>query len=240
VTTGDFPEYSVKETKDAVTSRRALSAEQVKALDEIIWGLADDPRDFEPLSRETRTGQLVYRHPTLGIEVVYSLDAEKKVLYFFHFSAPLPPRQTIFISYSRADIEWLHLLRKFLVVLEREGIIKFWDDSSIKAGEPWEHSIRQALDASCAAVLLVSQDFLTSKFITTYELPRLLADAERVGKKIFWIPVSPSTVFESNKEITVFEALCEDPSISLEELPETQRKKLLVQACQRLRSSLNW
>jgi hypothetical protein len=47
-------------------------------------------------------------------------------------------------------------------------------------------------------------------------------------------------VFESNKEITVFEALCEDPSISLEELPETQRKKLLVQACQRLRSSLNW
>jgi hypothetical protein len=236
----DFPEYSVKETKYAVASRRVLSAEQVKTLDEVIWNLADNPQDFEPLSRPTSAGQLVYKHPTLGIELVYSVDAEKKVLYFFHFSAPLPPRQTIFISYSRQDVEWLRLLRKFLGVLEREGIIKFWDDSSIKPGEPWEESIRQALDAACAAVLLVSQDFLTSKFITTYELPRLLSDAEREGKKIFWIPVSPSTVFESNKEITVFQSLTDDPSTSLEELPEPQRKRLLVQASQKLRSALDW
>jgi TIR domain len=236
----DFPEYSVKETKYAVASRRVLSAEQVKTLDEVIWNLADNPHDFEPLSRPTSAGQLVYKHPTLGIELVYSVDAEKKVLYFFHFSAPLPPRQTIFISYSRQDVEWLRLLRKFLGVLEREGVIKFWDDSSIKPGEPWEESIRQALDAACAAVLLVSQDFLTSKFITTYELPRLLSDAEREGKKIFWIPVSPSTVFESNKEITIFQSLTDDPNTSLEELTEPQRKRLLVQACQKLRSALDW
>ena len=236
----DFPEYAVKETKGAVSSRHKLSAEQLKGLDEIIWSLADAPDHFEPLSTLSSLGQFVYKHPTLGIEVTYSVDVSQKVLYFYHFSAPLPPRQTIFISYSREDVEWLRLLRKFLIVLEREDIVRFWDDSSIKPGEPWEESIRKALDTSCAAVLLVSQDFLTSKFITTYELPRLLSDAKREGKKIFWVPVSPSTVFESNKEITVFESLTDDPRISLEELPEPQRKKLLVLASQKLRGALNW
>jgi hypothetical protein len=91
-----------------------------------------------------------------------------------------------------------------------------------------------------AVVLLVSQDFLVSKFITTYELPRLLSDAQQEGKKIFWIPVSPSTVFESNNEITVFQSLMENPNISLEELPEPQQKRLLVQVAQRLRGALDW
>ena len=240
MTGSDFPEYSVKETKGATTSKRALSAEQLKALDEIIWSLADDPLQFEPLSRTSSSGQLVYKHPASNIEVTYSVDVAKKVVYFYLFSAPLRPRQTIFISYSREDVEWLKLLRKFLGVLEREGVISFWDDSAIKPGERWEESIRQALDAACAAVLLVSQDFLASEFITRYELPRLLSDAEREGKKIFWIPISPSTVFESNREITVFEALTDDPNITLEELPEPQRKRQLVQVAQRLRGALNW
>jgi TIR domain len=231
----DFPEYAVKETKFAVGSRRKLSAEQVKTLDEMIWNLADNPQQFEPLSRRTSTGQLSYKHPVLGIEVVYSVDVDKKVVYFFLFSAPLPPRQTIFISYSREDVEWLRLVRKFLGVLEQEGVITFWDDSAIKPGEPWEESIRKALDTACAALLLVSQDFLTSKFITTYELPRLLSDAKREGKKIFWIPLSSSTV---SREITAFESLIDDPDTPLEDLSEPQRKKVLVQAYQRLRGAM--
>jgi hypothetical protein len=126
-------------------------------------------------------------------------------------------------------------VRKFLGVLEQEGVITFWDDSAIKPGEPWEESIRKALDTACAALLLVSQDFLTSKFITTYELPRLLSDAKREGKKIFWIPLSTSTV---TREITDFESLIDDPDTPLEDLSESQRKKVLVQAYQRLRGAM--
>jgi len=231
----DFPEYATKENKFAVASRRKLSAEQVKALDEIVWNLADNPQQFEALSTPTDTGQLKYKHPVSGIEVVYSVDVDKKIVQFFLFSAPLPPRQTIFISYSREDVEWLRLVRKFLGVLEQDGVITFWDDSAIKPGEPWEESIRKALDSACAALLLVSQDFLTSKFITTYELPRLLSDAKREGKKIFWIPLSTSTV---THEITDFESLIDDPDTPLEDLSEPQRKKVLVQAYQRLRVAM--
>ena len=234
----EFPAYAVKQTRMAVASRLKLSAEQSKALDDIVWRLADDPQFFVPLSVKTRTGQSLYKDPASSIELVYSVDVAKKVVYLYHFSAPLPARQTIFISYSREDAQWLQLLRKFLNVLEREGVITFWDDSSIKAGDPWEESIRKALDNACAAVLLVSQDFLTSKFITTYELPRLLSDAAQVGKKIFWIQVSPSTVFESHQEITAFESLADDPAISLEELPEPQQKRLLVRVSERLREAM--
>jgi hypothetical protein len=235
----DFPDYAVKETKVAVSSRRGFSAEQIKILDEIMWSLAENPQQFEPLSTRTGTGQLVYRHPTLQIELTYSVDVDKKVLYFFHFSAPLPPRQTIFISYSREDATWLRMVRKFLDVLEKEGVISFWDDSAIKPGEPWEESIRKALDCACAAVLLVSQDFLASKFITAYELPRILSDARREGKKIFWIPVRASTVFDSYPEIAGFQALTDDPeNVSLADLPAPLQEKALVQVYRKLRGAL--
>ena len=231
----DFPEYAFREHKDAASSRSRFSPEQLKVLNDIIRSMAEDPKQFEPVSRRTSMGQLVYKHPVVAIELTYSIDADRKVLSFFHFSAPLPPRQTIFISYSRQDLEWLKLVRKFLGVLEQQGLIAFWDDSAIKPGEPWEQSIRKALESACAALLLVSQDFLTSKFITTYELPRILSDASREGKKVFWIPLSPSTVTE---EITGFESLIDDPNTSLEDLPEPQRKRVLVRAYQRLREAM--
>ena len=234
----DFPEYSAKETEHALASRKGFTAEQLKVLDELRWKLTQEPGPFEVVSTRTIKGQLVYRHPEPPIELTFSVDPARKVVYFYHFSAPLPPRQTIFISYSRQDVAWLKMLRKFLGVLEREGVIAFWDDGKIKPGEPWEDSIKSALESACAAVLLVSQDFLVSEFISTVELPKLLSDAVGRGKRIFWIPVSPSTVFESAPEITVFESLCEDPSVSLEELPEPQQKKVLVQAYQRLREAM--
>jgi hypothetical protein len=232
-------EYAIKESRGAIESRRSLSAEQRRVLDEVLWDLADNPLQFESVSMSTGTGQMVYKHPTQAIEVTYSVDTAKKILFLYHFAAPLPPRQTIFISYSHQDIDWVQLLRKYLGVVEREGLISFWDDSSIQPGELWEDSFRGALDAAVAVVLLVSQNYLTSKFITTYELPRLLSDRKREGKKVFWIPIRPSTVFESNREITVFQALTDDPNVSLEELTEPQRNRQLVQVARRIRGALS-
>lgn len=234
----DFPEYAVKETKDAIASRQNFTGDQIKALDEIRWNLASDPSYFAPLSSTSPGGQLLYRDPAVGVEVLYRVDFIEKIVYLFHFSAPMAPRRTVFISYSHRDSEWLELFRKFLGVLENAGIIKFWDDSSIKPGEPWEDAIRRALDTACAAVLLVSQDFLVSKFITTYELPRILSDAQRQGKKVFWLQVSPSTVFNSHKEITVFQSLTENPKISLAELKPIRRQKLLVEISEKLQEAL--
>jgi hypothetical protein len=95
----------------------------------------------------------------------------------------------VFISYSHADAEWLEKLKKFLKPLENEDKIKIWDDKEIKPGDQWEEEIEKSISAAKAAVLLVTQDFLTSKFISENELPLLLAGANERGVEIFWIAV---------------------------------------------------
>jgi len=94
---------------------------------------------------------------------------------------------SIFISYSHADTEQESELCKFLQPLERKGLIEFWDDRKIKPGEDWKQEIDQALAATRTAVLLVTQDFLNSKFITEQELPYLLA--KHKNKEITLLPV---------------------------------------------------
>jgi hypothetical protein len=237
----DFTEFAIKETREALKARHALPPELQKLLDKIMWELADDPERYpERTSSLGRAGSVfLYRHPHPALEITFEVDREKQVVYFFHFVAPaLPARQTVFISYSHKDQKWIVLLKKFLGVLEQEGVLKLWDDSAIKAGERWEDSIREALDSARAAVLLVSQDFLVSDFVTKCELPRLLAAAERDGKRIFWIPVSPSTVFETHKEITSFQSPLADPRVSLRELRKADRERALVQVSRRVAEAL--
>jgi hypothetical protein len=123
----------------------------------------------------------------------------------------------------------------FLTVLEQEGVIKFWDDEQLKPGQLWEEEIKQVLDSAAAGVLLVSQDFLVSKFIKEKELPKLLEGAQKEGKKIFWAPLSPSTVFESHEHITKYQSLLPDPRTSLEERSEADQKKALVEMSKLLR-----
>ncbi len=93
-------------------------------------------------------------------------------------------RTRVFICYSHADRDSLERLRVFLRQLEREGLIDRWDDGIIKPGQKWREQISKAIDSSKVAVLLISQDFLSSEFITTDELPRVLAKAEGEGMVI--------------------------------------------------------
>lgn len=46
-------------------------------------------------------------------------------------------RSGIFICYSRRDAKALDQLRPFLRPLQRRGLIDFWDDTSLEAGDDW-------------------------------------------------------------------------------------------------------
>src|SRR6185295_8151356 len=84
-------------------------------------------------------------------------------------------RTTIFISYSHHDLEWLTRLQVHLAPLEREYGIEVWDDTRIEAGSIWQESISRSLTSARVAVILVSADFLASRFIALNELPPLLS-----------------------------------------------------------------
>ena len=115
-------------------------------------------------------------------------------------------RNQVFISYSHADVAWLKRLQVHLKPLERDGNITRWDDTLIKPGAPWREEIRAALARAKVAVLLVSADFLASDFITTDELPPLLAAAQRKGTLILPIIVSPSR-FEQTPALSRFQSV---------------------------------
>jgi hypothetical protein len=73
-------------------------------------------------------------------------------------------KPTVFISYSHKNEAWKDRLVTHLGVLAQEGLLDTWDDRRIGAGSNWKKEIEDALKKSSVAVLLVSADFLTSKF----------------------------------------------------------------------------
>ena len=133
-------------------------------------------------------------------------------------------RSSAFISYSHKDAKWLDKLNVMLTPLTRDGM-NVWSDQNIKPGALWADEIRKALADAKVAILLVSPDFLASKFIHENELPPLLAEAELGGLVILWIPIHFSN-YKLTK-INDYQAVWE-PSQPLASLSKSKLNQALV------------
>ncbi|HEX4966462.1 MAG TPA: toll/interleukin-1 receptor domain-containing protein [Thermoanaerobaculia bacterium] len=104
------------------------------------------------------------------------------------------PGPKVFVSYSHKDKKALEQLQRFLRPLERDGLVTVWADTRQKGGDDWVKEIDQAMAEATVAVLLISQDFLNSKYIVEEEVPRVL-EREAAGRlKILPVFLSPSLV----------------------------------------------
>ncbi len=101
-------------------------------------------------------------------------------------------RTQIFISYSHLDKRFHDEIRQYLAVVEDR--IEIWSDKDIEAGEDWRVEIESALMKARVGVLLVSPNFLNSRFIRENELPPLLRAAESEECRIIWVAVAHSLV----------------------------------------------
>ena len=101
------------------------------------------------------------------------------------------PAPTVFISYSHRDEDWKDRLVTHLGVLANEGIVDVWDDRRIEAGDDWQPEIEAAIDKAAIAVLLISANFLTSKFILGEEVPKLLKRRTEQGVRVIPLIVKP-------------------------------------------------
>ncbi|MCX6581157.1 MAG: toll/interleukin-1 receptor domain-containing protein [Candidatus Aminicenantes bacterium] len=97
----------------------------------------------------------------------------------------------VFISYSHKDRPWKERLAKHLKVLETEGYYTYWDDGKIKAGGDWFREIKTALNEAQIAVLLISADFLTSRFILEKEVPILMERRQKEGVRVIPLILHP-------------------------------------------------
>ena len=100
-------------------------------------------------------------------------------------------RTRIFISYSHRDQRYLDELHAHLAFFEKKGDIDFWDDTRIQPGSRWYREIEKAISSARIAIVLVSADYLASKFIQERELPPLLKAAQAEDVTILSVILSP-------------------------------------------------
>jgi tetratricopeptide (TPR) repeat protein len=98
---------------------------------------------------------------------------------------------TVFISYSHKDEDWKDRLVTHLGVLHEQGIIDLWDDRRIEGGQDWQPEIEAAMARASVAVLLVTPNLLTSMFILSQEVPRLLQRRHQEGVRVLPVIAKP-------------------------------------------------
>jgi hypothetical protein len=97
----------------------------------------------------------------------------------------------LFISYSHKDEELKDELVTMLAGLQRRGIIDAWQNRPIEPGDEWHKSIQTAMDEYDLAILLISPDYLASRFIKIEEQPKLLLRREEIRLRVIPIIVRP-------------------------------------------------
>lgn len=130
---------------------------------------------------------------------------------------------SVFISYSHVDKEYLDRLQIHLKPLHKKGVIELWDDTRIKTGEKWKEQIENALARARVAILIVSADFLASDFIVDNELPPLLKVAESEGVKIIPVIAKPCG-FTRDENLSVFQSI-NSPDVPITSMDGNEREK---------------
>jgi hypothetical protein len=86
----------------------------------------------------------------------------------------------VFISYSHKDQELLEELEMLLSGLgDIFPVIEAWSEKHIQVGDDWRGEIQEALEAAQMVILLVSPDFMASRYIHESGLTSVLERAER-------------------------------------------------------------
>ena len=82
---------------------------------------------------------------------------------------------SIFVSYSHADEEGLlAAIQIAFSALPKNSQVAYFDDTYLEAGVEWEGKIKDALENTSIAILMVSENFLNSQYIKTVEQPKII------------------------------------------------------------------
>jgi hypothetical protein len=126
----------------------------------------------------------------------------------YQLASPLGKRKSGFISYSHRDEEIKNELIKHLMPLKRLNLIADWHDRKIEAGDKWEEVISENLKKADIVILLISIDFINSKYCYDNEMETALDRAEK-GLAVI-IPVIARSCMWKNSRFSPYQALPTD------------------------------
>ncbi len=117
----------------------------------------------------------------------------------------MPTPLKLFISYAHKDEAYLEELQIYLTMLKREGKIEVWTDEALLAGQAWDDKIKANLENADIIVMLVSQPFIASGYITDVEVKKAIERYNKGENVIIPIIIRPCEF--SHLEISKFQAL---------------------------------
>jgi tetratricopeptide (TPR) repeat protein len=147
---------------------------------------------------------------------------------------------SLFISYSHEDTAYKDEIVRELHHLNRLGKISLWDDSNIKYASEWKSEIKASLNHAAAAILLVSNSFLSSEFCQEEEIPQLLRRYQAEGVKIYPIIVHYSNwnLYEWLRNFQLGPKDSKGRVKPLSALSLPKRKEFLSKLCEELYNTL--
>lgn len=98
----------------------------------------------------------------------------------------------VFFSYSHKDEKLRDKLATHLSILEHQNVISSWHDRRITAGEEWESQIDEHLNSAQIILLLISADFISSKYCYDIELARAMERHEAGEARVIPIVLRPT------------------------------------------------
>ena len=105
-----------------------------------------------------------------------------------------PKRNKVFISYHHHDSEWAEQLYQFLNIILAGSNLTVWWDAKLMPGQRWDESIRNAIETTKIAILLISPSYLVSQYTVNCELQNLLDWAAQNTIEIVPIIVEASEI----------------------------------------------
>jgi hypothetical protein len=130
-------------------------------------------------------------------------------------------RTKVTILYSHKDGRYLERLHVHLAPLSK--VVEIWDDTSILPGAVRRQELEKALTQAQVAILLISADFLASRFLVEDELPPLLFSVEENGAVILSVILSSSAFADT--ELSRFQTV-NDPSKPLIGLSRDEKERI--------------
>jgi internalin A len=100
---------------------------------------------------------------TVDVVLPDDTSIEQNIAALIDSVAPPPAPLKLFLSYSHLEESSINELRKDLSIMERNGLIRPWYDRALTAGDQWEPSILNELNAADIVVCQLSRDYLFSK-----------------------------------------------------------------------------
>jgi hypothetical protein len=164
-------------------------------LEDLILAAADErPRNeqLELLAREIRiemgrtdsTDRLL---PRSAPDLAPSVESPE----IWHQSDPSAARR-VFVSYSHKDERHRQRLEISLAQLQRDNLVAIWHDRKILPGQEWNQEIDRNLEGSDIILLLISPDFLASKYAYGRETVRALERHQSGSATVVPIILRPS------------------------------------------------